>query len=70
MISQEQRAQWDRDGYIIMENALDRIGLERVRAAYARVEADQAPAWRESVQQGTYSGGYGNGPDAHTIEII
>ena len=70
MITQEQREQWDRDGYIIVPNALDAIGLDRVRAAYERVEADQAPAWRESVLKGTYSGGYGNGPDAHTMNGI
>ena len=70
MITQEQREQWDRDGYIIVPNALDAIGLDRVRAAYERVEADLAPAWRESVLKGTYSGGYGNGPDAHTMNGI
>ena len=64
------RQQWDRDGYIIVENALDSIDLKRVRSAYEKVEADQAPAWRESVLNETYGGGYGNGPDAHTMQNI
>lgn len=70
MITPEQREQWDRDGYIIVENALDAVGFDRVVSAYERVEADQAPAWRESVEQGTFTGGYGNGPDAHTMRNI
>ncbi|MEM7033056.1 MAG: phytanoyl-CoA dioxygenase family protein [Chloroflexota bacterium] len=70
MITQAQREQWDRDGYIILENALEKIGLDRVRAAYEHIEADQAPAWRESVVNGTYGPGYGNGPDAHTMRDI
>lgn len=64
------REKWDRDGYIIVENALDSVGLDKVRSAYEAIEADQAPAWLESVKNNSYSGGYGNGPDAHTMNQI
>ena len=70
MITPEQRLQWDRDGYIIVENALDTIGLDRVRSAYEAVEADQVEAWREAVTAGTQRPGYGNGPDAHTMRNV
>src|SRR5690606_2105152 len=70
MITQEQREQWDRDGYIILENALDSIGLDRVKAAYESVEAQQLEAYKASLANGNYSGGYGNGPDAHTMNNI
>ena len=70
MVDNTWREQWDRDGYVIVENALDSVGLDRVRAAYEHVESEQAPAWKSSVLDGTYSGGYGNGPDAHTMTRI
>lgn len=70
MIAKDWREQWDRDGYIIVENALDSVGLDRVRSAFEAVEADQAPAWRESVVNNNYGVGYGNGPDAHTMRNI
>jgi ectoine hydroxylase-related dioxygenase (phytanoyl-CoA dioxygenase family) len=70
MVDKYWREQWDRDGYIIVENALDSVGLDSVRSAYEAIEADQAPAWRESVIDGTYGSGYGNGPDAHTMRNI
>ena len=67
MMTPEQREQWERDGYIIVENAMDSFGLDRVRAAYEAVEADQLTEWRESVAAGTMRRAYGNGPDAHTM---
>jgi ectoine hydroxylase-related dioxygenase (phytanoyl-CoA dioxygenase family) len=70
MLTPEQRQQFDRDGYIIVEDALAEIGLDRVRAAYERVQAETEAAWRQSVIDGTFKGGYGNGPDAHTMGNI
>lgn len=70
MLTPEQRQQFDRDGYIIIEDALADIGLDRVRAAYERIQAETESAWRQSVIDGTYKGGYGNGPDAHTMGNI
>ena len=70
MVDKSWREQWDRDGYIIVENALDSVGLDRVRSAYEAIEADQAPAWRESVANQTHGTAYGNGPDAHTMRNI
>ena len=64
------REQWDRDGYIIVENALDSVGLDRVRSVYEAIEADQATAWKASVLDGTHGRAYGNGPDAHTMRNI
>lgn len=66
-LTDDQREQFREQGYILVENALDLIGLDRVRAAYEHVQRLTEPAWRESVRQGTYKGGYGNGPDAHTM---
>ena len=66
----EQVEQFDRDGYVIVEDALADIGLERVQAAYERIQAETEPAWRQSVIDGTYKGGYGNGPDAHTMSNV
>ena len=70
MLDPNWREQWDRDGYIIVENALDSVGLENVRAAYEAIEAQQAVEWRESVAAGNHHRAYGNGPDAHTMRNI
>jgi ectoine hydroxylase len=67
MLTPEQREQIDTQGYLLVENALDPFGLERVQAAYDRIQALTEPAWRQSVIEGNYKGGYGNGPDAHTM---
>lgn len=70
MVDKNWREQWDRDGYIIVENALDSVGIDRVRSAYETIEVDQAPAWQESVANQTHGTAYGNGPDAHTMRNI
>jgi ectoine hydroxylase-related dioxygenase (phytanoyl-CoA dioxygenase family) len=67
MLTPEQREQIDTQGYLLVENALDPFGLERVQAAYEHVQAMTEPAWRQSLIEGNYKGGYGNGPDAHTM---
>jgi ectoine hydroxylase-related dioxygenase (phytanoyl-CoA dioxygenase family) len=67
MLTPEQREHFDTHGYLIIEDALAPIGLDRVAAAYERVQSLTEPAWRQSVADGTFRGGYGNGPDAHTM---
>jgi ectoine hydroxylase-related dioxygenase (phytanoyl-CoA dioxygenase family) len=67
MLTPEQREQIDTQGYLLVENALDPFGLERVQAAYEHVQAKTEPAWRQSLIEGNFKGGYGNGPDAHTM---
>lgn len=54
-------------GYVLIENALDPFGLDRVRAAFEHAQRTTEPEWRAMLQSGVYKGGYGNGPDAHTI---
>lgn len=70
MVDKNWREQWDRDGYIIVENALDTVGLERIRSAYEAIEEEQVSDWRESVASGNHTRAYGNGPDAHTMRNI
>ena len=70
MFTPEQREQIDEQGYLIIENALEPFGLERVRAAYEEIQSQTAPGWAEAVCAGSFKGGYGNGPDAHTMDNI
>lgn len=66
-LTDEQRAHFREHGYIIVENAAEPIGIDRVREAYERAEAETQAEWREMVESGNIKGGYGNGPNAHTI---
>ena len=66
-LSEEQREFYSKNGYLIIENVLDPIGLDQVVEAYERTEAKLKPAWEQSLIDGTYGGGYGNGPNAHTM---
>jgi len=66
-VTTEQLAQFREEGYVLIENALDPFGLDRVRAAFENVQRQTEPAWRTMVQSGNIKGGYGNGPDAHTM---
>lgn len=63
-------AHYREHGYVIIEDALEPFGLARVQAAYEAIQAETEPAWRQSLVDGTYAGGYGNGPDAHTMSNI
>jgi len=62
--------QFHEQGYVLIKNALDPFGLERVREAYRTIQAATEPAWRAMVESGVYQGGYGHGPDAHTMGNI
>lgn len=70
MLTPEQREHIDEQGFLIVENALEPFGLDRVRTAYEDIQRQTEPAWADSVRNGTYKGGYGNGPDAHTMGDI
>ena len=70
MLTPEHREQIDEQGYLMIENALEPFGLERVRAAYEEIQRQTEPNWAASVREGAFKGGYGNGPDAHTMGDI
>jgi len=40
------------------------------QAAYEHIQRLTEPTWRQSLVEGNYKGGYGNGPDAHTMDSI
>ncbi|MCB9150574.1 MAG: phytanoyl-CoA dioxygenase family protein [Caldilineaceae bacterium] len=62
-----QLTQFREEGYILIDNALDADTLARARAAYEKVQSATEQAWRDMVQSGVFKGGYGHGPDAHTM---
>ena len=70
MLTPEQREQIDTEGYLIIENAMDSIGLDRVREAYERIQAETEEAWQQSILEDTYTGGGGNGPNAHVMSGV
>ncbi|MCL4858199.1 MAG: phytanoyl-CoA dioxygenase family protein [Caldilineaceae bacterium] len=69
-ITDEQMRQFREDGFVLIENALAPYGMSRVRAAFEHAQRATEPAWRAMVQSGVYKGGYGNGPDAHTMSGV
>lgn len=70
MLNSDLLEQFDQDGYFILENALDSDTLVRARLAYEKVQAETEQAWRDMVESGVYKGGYGHGPNAHTMSGI
>ncbi len=67
-MDEEQRAHYKEHGYVIIKNAVGPIGLDRVRETYERTEQETKEEWRAMVESGDLKGGYGNGPNAHTIQ--
>lgn len=65
--TEEERAFYKENGYIIIPNAVEPIGLERLRAGFEQRERELKPEWQKSLEEGTFKGGYGNGPNAHTM---
>lgn len=63
----EARAFYDENGYIVIKNAVEPIGLDRVRRAFERREAETFAEREEELRLGKFRNGYGNGPHAHTI---
>lgn len=70
MLTAQYLEQFAQDGYFIVENALDEDTLHRARSAYEQIQADTEEAWRNMVASGVYKGGYGHGPNAHTMNHI
>jgi ectoine hydroxylase-related dioxygenase (phytanoyl-CoA dioxygenase family) len=66
-LTDAQRAQYRKHGYLLIENAAEPIGLERIQASFERRESETKDEWEEMVASGKFTGGYGNGPNAHTI---
>ncbi len=66
-VTEEQLHQFREEGYVLIENALAPFGLDRARAAFEDVQRQTEPGWRAMLQSGEIKGGYGNGPDAHTM---
>lgn len=66
----EQLRQFRETGYVLIENALDPFGIDRVQAAFETIQRRTEPAWRAMVQSGVFKGGYGHGPNAHTMNNI
>ncbi|MEM7536968.1 MAG: phytanoyl-CoA dioxygenase family protein [Chloroflexota bacterium] len=69
-LTKAQQEQFREDGYVMIENALAPYGIERVRAAYEYAQQQTEEAWRKMVEGGVYKGGYGHGPDAHTMSGV
>lgn len=63
-------AQYRAQGYVIIENAMEHVGLDRAIAAYEEIQAATEPAWRAMVSSGEIKGGYGHGPNAHTMNNV
>jgi len=66
----QQREQFDEEGYIIIEDALEPLGLDNVVRAWERIQEEDEPGWKQAVADGTVTGGYGNGPNAHTMSGV
>ena len=69
-MTDDQRQHFADNGYVMIENALEPFGLDRVRAAYEHAQRETEQAWRNMVKSGVYKGGYGHGPDAHTMSGV
>jgi ectoine hydroxylase-related dioxygenase (phytanoyl-CoA dioxygenase family) len=68
--TKQRREQMDEEGYILIEDALEPFGLDNVVEAWERIQAEDEPGWKQAVRDGTVSGGYGNGPNAHTMSAV
>ena len=66
-LTEEQRVHFEEHGYIIVKNAAEPIGIERIRNAYERTERETKQNWLDMLESGNLKGGYGNGPNAPTI---
>ena len=49
-----ERAFYDENGYIVLKNALNPIGLDRVRRAFERREAETRAEWEEELRRGKF----------------
>ncbi|MEM7126912.1 MAG: phytanoyl-CoA dioxygenase family protein [Chloroflexota bacterium] len=70
MLTANQRQHFDDLGYMIIEDALSEFDLNQIRTSYEAIQQQTELAWRDMVASGVYKGGYGHGPDAHTMGNI
>ena len=68
--TKQQKEQIHEEGYILIEDALEPFGLDNVIRAWERIQAEEEPGWKQAVADGTVTGGYGNGPNAHTMSQV
>ena len=67
VLTDEQQTQFRTQGYLLVPDALDSIGLERMHAAYEKIRRDTEPAWRRAIADSSGKGVYGHGAAAHVI---
>ncbi len=61
--TQAQRIQFERDGYLVLENAIPSQELKRVQEAFDRCAREAKPQWLEGVAAGTAPAAYFDIPD-------
>ena len=57
-------------GYVVIENAMEQVGLSNATASFEKVQNLTELAWKNMVASGVIKGGYGHGPNAHTMNNI
>lgn len=57
-------------GYVVIEDAMEHVGLNEAVDSYEAIQERTAPAWQDMVRSGVMKGGYGHGPNAHTMSQI
>ncbi len=67
VLTDEQQTKFRTQGYLLVPDALDSIGLERMHAAYEKIRRDTEPAWRRAIADRSGKGVYGHGAAAHVI---
>jgi ectoine hydroxylase-related dioxygenase (phytanoyl-CoA dioxygenase family) len=70
LTSEDQRRyeQFREEGFVLIDDALADFDPAAVSGAFEHARAATEDAWRAMVASGVYRGGYGHGPDAHSIE--
>ncbi len=68
--TQQELAHYQEHGYVIIEGAMEDVGLANVIRAYEEIQARTAPAWQDMLASGNIKGGYGHGPNAHTMSNV
>ena len=49
VLTDEQQTKFRTQGYLLVPDALDSIGLERIHSAYEKIRRDTEPAWRRAI---------------------
>jgi hypothetical protein len=56
--TEEQRLQWERDGYLVLEDAMQGDDLARLQGAFERCRADVKEDWLQGVAKGSQPASY------------